>query len=131
MSNYTKGSSRRFRKWWRAIKRKPQDEQQQIIERWLKFATRTVAIQGDQHQQQVVYTIFNRYTRSKYKVLRRWQAIIVYDIVNQKQVNYKTVRAQLESQVRKDLQATKQPIVVKRTRRVVAQGRGGGNVRIS
>jgi len=130
MSEYTKGSKRRFRRWWRAIKRKTPVEQTVIFERWLKFATRTVAIQGDQHQQQVVYTTYNRFTNSKYKTLRRWQAIIVYDIVNQKQLNYKTMRNTIEQQVRQELTASRQPVVVKRTRRVIASSKGGGNVRI-
>jgi hypothetical protein len=54
----------------------------------------------------------------------------VFDIVNQKQLNYKTMRNQIEQQVRQELTATRQPVVVKRTRRVIASSKGGGNVRI-
>lgn len=106
--------TKRFKKWWKGIQRHDTYRREEIVEKWLFYACKTVAIRGNQDQQQVVYTINNRFRASKYKKLSRINALKVYLIVNQKQENYRR-------QTRPQAQET---VIVRRTtkRRIIHQG---------
>ena len=67
MSDYTQSTTRKFRRWWRGIKKHPLTKQQEILSNWLKFACKTAAIRCDQNQQKVIYTTYNRYEKSQLK----------------------------------------------------------------
>lgn len=75
----------KFNLWWRGINSHPEPKRTEIIENWLKYACKTVAIRCDSDQQRVVYTIANRYRNSTYKRLTRKNARRVFAIINSKQ----------------------------------------------
>jgi hypothetical protein len=58
------------------------------LDKWLYFATKTVAFGGNQDEQMVVYTIHNRYKNSQWEI-PKYQAKRVYQIVSKKQQKYK------------------------------------------
>ena len=80
---------RSFDHWWHGM-RKVSDRTQRKnnLDRWLYFATKTVAFGGNQDEQMVVYTIHNRYSKSKWEI-PKYQAKRVYQIVSKKQQKYK------------------------------------------
>lgn len=85
--------SRRFKHWWKFMKAK--DNSKEEIEKWLKYACKTMSMRGDQDQQKIVYTITNRYRRSEYKKLSSSNAWKVYKLVNHKQENFKREKAKI------------------------------------
>jgi len=74
----------RFETWWRRMRSAPRDRQNENFHRWLNFACKTVAHRGEQNQQRLVYTVFNRYDRSEYRRLSKRDARRVYMIINNK-----------------------------------------------
>lgn len=114
--------TRKFRRWWKYINKHERAERQEMLRLWLRYACKTVSIRGDQDQQQIVYTTNNRFLNSKYKTLRKWQALTVWRIVNQHQQNH---RASLRKTTN-----TKKPVVIVKKRRIVVKGKVAGRVRI-
>jgi hypothetical protein len=106
---YTRISTRGFRRWWSGIKRQSPDRQRQLLLNWLKYACKTVALRGDQHQQRVVYACYQRYTNSEFAYLSRDNAQRVYQIVNQHQENYRKLRDRLRAQWVAEIQAALPP----------------------
>ena len=113
---------RQFERWWRGIRRKPQDLRTQALTRWLNYATRTAGLCHDQEVQRVVYTIRDRFVNSKYKRITRANAERVYYLVNQHQKNYKAnsqERDRLRAEIKR-LQAQlkgNNSVVVRKNRR--------------
>jgi hypothetical protein len=83
-----------FRNWWKGMNRHPYKDRKKMILKWMRFASKTVAMRGDQNQQKVVYTIYNRAFHSKYEV-PRYNCKRVYDIVNAKQNKHREETAKL------------------------------------
>ena len=77
----------KFKDWWNKMRKPSAEKQNENFHKWLSFACRTVALRGDMHQQRVVYTIFQRYHKSKYRKLSRANAQKVWKIINQKTEN--------------------------------------------
>jgi len=98
MDNQTKKRYKRqnFKHWWRGMNRHPYKDRKKLILKWMRFASKTVAMRGDQDQQKVVYTIYNRSFRSKYEI-PRYNAKRVYDIVNAKQNKHREETAKLQA----------------------------------
>jgi hypothetical protein len=98
MDNQTKRRYKRqnFKHWWRGMNRHPYRDRKKLILKWMRFASKTVAMRGDQDQQKVVYTIYNRSFRSKYEI-PRYNAKRVYDIVNAKQNKHREETAKLQA----------------------------------
>ena len=84
---------RSFDHWWHGM-RKVSDriQRKKNLDRWLYFATKTVAFGGNQDEQMVVYTIQNRYSKSKWEI-PKYQAKRVYQIESKKQQKYKDKKA--------------------------------------
>ena len=118
--------TRKFKRWWSGVCSHEPRKRNEIINQWLKYACKTVALRGNIDQQRVVYSINTRWRNSKYKKFRRYQAHTVYRIVNQHQQNYKALRKRWEE----ENNVQPRPVVVKKTRRIISSKRGGGNVRI-
>ena len=78
-----------FGRWWRAIKRKPQEQQVEIFTNWLYYACKTIANRGDMNQAKVVYTIATRYNKSEFKRMTKENARKVYTLVNLKQQTHR------------------------------------------
>lgn len=91
--------TKRFNRWWIRVNssHKTYDE----LSNWLMYAKKTVATRCDQDQQRLVYTISNRFHRSRYKRLSKANAWKIYMIVNKKQMAFreekKRVYAMLDS----------------------------------
>ena len=116
----------KFKRWWKGINKHPPHRQQEILEKWLKYACKTVALRGDQDEQQVVYATYNRYTNSQFKKLKRWQAHSVFRIVNQRMENYKRQRQQTGEWQPKP--PNPGPTVVVKRRRIISSGKQAGRV---
>lgn len=74
-----------FSRWWRAIKKKPVEQQREIFTKWLHYSCKTISLRGDMNQARIVYTIATRYNKSTFKKMTKENARLVYTIVNQKQ----------------------------------------------
>lgn len=85
-----------FRHWWKGMNRHPYRDRKKLILKWMRFATKTVAMRGDQDQQKVVYTIYNRAFRSKYEI-PKYNVKRVYDIVNAKQNKHREEMTKLQA----------------------------------
>ena len=83
-----KRTPKSFRQWWAGIQSHKRDKRKEITDRWLYYATKTVSMRGNHDEQLVVFTIWNRYSKSKWDI-PMYNARIVYDIVNQKQLAFK------------------------------------------
>ena len=114
--------TKKFRRWWKGINSHESTKRKEIIRKWLKYACRTVSLRGDQDQQRVVYTTYNRYCQSQYKVLRKWQALTVYRIVNQQQENFRKQKTERT--------LPQKPVVKVVKRRIISRRKVGGHVRI-
>ena len=80
---------RSFDHWWHGMRKvTDRTQRKKNLDRWLYFATKTVAFGGNQDEQMVVYTIQNRYSKSKWEI-PKYQAKRVYQIVSKKQQKYK------------------------------------------
>ena len=121
---YNEDTTRRFRVWWANINRHPHLKKQDIIYNWLKYAQKTVVMRGNQDQQKVVFATYHRFKKSQHKNIRRWQALKVWNIVNQKQENFKRVRAEAMAQGVRDYKSGRGNLVVikKRSRRIITGG---------
>lgn len=87
--------TRKFLKWWEHAHSKNNTERQELFERWLRYAAKTVAIRGNQDQQRIVYTIQSRFANSTFRRISRSNAWRIWSIVNQKQAVYRSmVRSQ-------------------------------------
>ena len=110
-----KRTPKSFGKWWTGLRSHPRAKRKEITDKWLYYATKTASMRGNQDEQLVVFTIWNRYSRSRYDI-SKWAAKIVYDIVNQKQAAYKR---------QNNIKTAKAPVVVvkkKTVRRTVSGG---------
>lgn len=108
---------RAFHRWWKGIRKKPQPERTQILEKWLDYATRTAAFHSDTHIQSVVYTIRDRFRKSKYKKITRANAQLVFFLTNQHQKNYRRMRNEIRDLKQQlETQPKKPSVVVKKTR---------------
>ena len=84
---------RSFDHWWHGMRKvKDRTQRKKNLDKWLYFATKTVAFGGNQDEQAVVYTIQNRYSKSEWEI-PRYQAKRVYQIVSKKQQKYKDKKA--------------------------------------
>ena len=84
---------RSFDHWWHGMRKvTDRTQRKKNLDRWLYFATKTVAFGGNQDEQMVVYTIHNRYSKSKWEI-PKYQAKRVYQIVSKKQQKYKDKKA--------------------------------------
>ncbi len=80
---------RSFDHWWHGMRKvRDRTQRKKNLDKWLYFATKTVAFGGNQDEQMVVYTIHNRYKNSEWEI-PRYQARRVYQIVSKKQQKYK------------------------------------------
>jgi len=102
--------SGKFKSWWEKMNRAPRERRVNNFHKWLSLACRTVALRGNQDQQKVVYTIFNRYDKSKYRKLSRENARTVYRIINNKLDNLPDVRRR-DPEVKVVRKTTKKTIV--------------------
>ena len=85
-----------FANWYRGMMSKPYADRKKLILKWMRMATKTVAMRGDQDQQKVVYTIYNRSFRSRYEI-PKYNIERVYQIVNAKQNKYREEMRKLEA----------------------------------
>ena len=109
---------KKFSQWWKGVRKKPKAERQEIIGRWLNYATRTASLVHDQNVQRVIYTIRDRYHKSKYKRITATNARKVYYLINIHQDNYRQhirERDALRKQIQR-LTTPNQNTVIKRTR---------------
>jgi len=90
----TRYKRQNFRNWWKGMQSHPYKDRKKLMLKWMRFASKTVAMRGDQNQQKVVYTIYNRSFRSKYEI-PKYNAKLVYDIVNAKQNKHREETAKL------------------------------------
>lgn len=97
---------KRFSQWWKGVRKKPKAERQQIIGRWLNYATRTASLVHDQEVQRVIYTIRDRYHKSKYKRISAENARRVYYFINIHQDNYREHIAERD-ELRREIQRLK------------------------
>ena len=123
MSNEPRRYKRRdFSGWWSGIRKHPAPKQREILEQWLKYACKTVALRGDMEQQAVVYTINKRFKNSQYG-LQRYNAKRVFNIVNAKQNKYKEEMRNLKRA--RDSIKSNIPVEIKRrrtTKTIVSSG---------
>ena len=85
-----------FDSWYKGMMSKPYSDRKKLVLKWMRMATKTVAMRGDQAQQRVVYTIYNRSFRSKYEI-PKYNIKRVYKIVNAKQNKYREEMRKLEA----------------------------------
>ena len=85
-----------FDSWYKGMTNRPYAERKKLILKWMRMASKTVAMRGDQDQQKVVYTIYNRSFRSKYEI-PKYNIKRVHQIVNAKQNKYREERRKLEA----------------------------------
>ena len=85
-----------FDNWYQGMMSKPYSERKKLVLKWMRMASKTVAMRGDQDQQKVVYTIYNRSFRSKYEI-PKYNIKRVYKIVNAKQNKYREEMRKLEA----------------------------------
>ena len=85
-----------FDNWYQGMMSKPYSERKKLVLKWMRMASKTVAMRGDQDQQKVVYTIYNRSFRSKYDI-PKYNIERVYQIVNAKQNKYREEMRKLEA----------------------------------
>lgn len=126
-----------FNRWWKSLKRKPVEQQREIIEKWLYYSCKTVANRADMNQARVVYTIATRYNKSEYKQISRANAQRVYAIIADKQYAHrkqsavinqleeenKELKRQLGDVVRSGAHQPKNTVITKRkTRKIVTGG---------
>ena len=80
---------RSFDHWWHGMRKvRDRSQRKRNLDKWLYFATKTVAFGGNQDEQMVVYTIHKRYSQSQWEI-PKYQAKRVYQIVSKKQQKYK------------------------------------------
>ena len=115
--------TKKFRRWWAGINSHESQKRKEILRLWLRYACKTVSIKGDQDQQKIVYTTNNRFLNSKYRTLRKWQALTVWRIVNQHQENHRRIKRPQQTQHKK-------PVVIVKKRTIVSRGKVSGRVRI-
>lgn len=141
MAQYPKQPPK-FDRWWKNLKRKPLEQQREIVEKWLYYSCKTVANRADMDQARIVYTIATRYNKSKYKRISRSNAEKVYVIVSDKQYAHRkqcarineleTENQQLLDQLgriyRTEQRAQRDTVIRrKKTRKIVT----GGNAHVS
>ena len=85
-----------FASWYAGMTNRPYSDRKKLILKWMRMATKTVAMRGDQDQQRVVYTIYNRSFRSRYEI-PKYNVRRVYQIVNAKQNKYREEMRKLEA----------------------------------
>ena len=85
-----------FDSWYKGMMSKPYSDRKKLVLKWMRMATKTVAMRGDQAQQRVVYTIYNRSFRSRYEI-PKYNIKRVYKIVNAKQNKYREEMRKLEA----------------------------------
>ena len=85
-----------FDNWYQGVMSKPYADRKKLVLKWMRMASKTVAMRGDQDQQRVVYTIYNRSFRSKYEI-PKYNIKRVYKIVNAKQNKYREEMRKLEA----------------------------------
>ena len=85
-----------FASWYQGMTNRPYADRKKLILKWMRMATKTVAMRGDQDQQKVVYTIYNRSFRSRYEI-PKYNVRRVYQIVNAKQNKYREEMRKLEA----------------------------------
>ena len=85
-----------FDSWYKGMMSKPYSDRKKLVLKWMRMATKTVAMRGDQDQQRVVYTIYNRSFRSRYEI-PKYNIKRVYQIVNAKQNKYREEMRKLEA----------------------------------
>ena len=85
-----------FDNWYQGMMSKPYADRKKLVLKWMRMASKTVAMRGDQDQQRVVYTIYNRSFRSKYEI-PKYNIKRVYQIVNAKQNKYREEMRKLEA----------------------------------
>lgn len=117
--------TKRFNKWWKYSQ--AHQDKTKIVDDWLRFASKTVALRGSTDQQRLVYTIHNRFKNSTYKQIAKKQAFKVWMIIHRKQQNFKAERArirQLLDYLEGRAKTTKPNIVRKRkrTRKIITGG---------
>mgnify|MGYP003125247320 CR=1 FL=1 len=88
--------NKRFNQWWKGIRKKPATERTEILTRWLNYATRTAGLVHSQEVQRVIFTIRDRFVKSKYKKITRSNAETVYHLINIHQQNYRRHTAERE-----------------------------------
>ena len=88
-----------FSRWWASMNKASREKQNINFHKWLKFACITVAHRGNQDQQRVVYTIFNRYDRSEHRRITKRNAQRVYKIINTKTDDVKQIAKKPEVQI--------------------------------